>query len=217
MPRPSQNIDQALLDAGLVLLRETGCRNFSVRQLADRAGVNLGMFHYHFRTKETFVRAVLERMYEEMFAELVLQVNPEAPALANLRNLLTTLAKFARKHRLLMVRIVSETMSGEKVPADFLKRNVPRHLKLIAETLASGQHDGTIVAGPMPMLVAFVVGAVAGPLLMGSALEQHRLVGASALAGLRSHLMSERAVEARIALVIRALQVQPDNATGEIG
>jgi AcrR family transcriptional regulator len=214
MPRPSQNIDQALLDAGLALLPKTGCRNFSVRQLVDHAGVNLGMFHYHFKTKDNFVRAVLERMYEEMFSELVLQVNPSAPALTNLRNLLHALAKFARKHRLLMVRLVSETMSGERLPADFLRRNVPRHLKLIAEIVAKGQQEGSIVAGPLPMLVAFIVGAVAGPLLLGSALEQHRLVPASALAGVRAHIVSESAIGERITLVLRALQVAAADANG---
>ena len=214
MPRPSQNIDQALLDAGLALLPQTGCRNLSVRQITEHAGVNLGMFHYHFRTKDNFVRAVLERMYEEMFSALVLQVSPSAPAITNLSNLLHTLAKFARKHRLLMVRLVSETMSGEALPADFLKRNVPRHLKLIAETVARGQRDGTIVAGPIPMLVSFVVGAIAGPLLMGSALEQHGLVGTDALAGLRAHVVSESAIDERIALVIRALQVEPGKEIG---
>jgi AcrR family transcriptional regulator len=79
-----------------------------VRKLVEHAGVNLGMFHYHFKTKENFVRVVLERVYEEMFSELVLQVNPDAPALENLRNLLTTLGRFARKNRLLMVRLVSK-------------------------------------------------------------------------------------------------------------
>ncbi|MEO7760399.1 MAG: TetR/AcrR family transcriptional regulator [Casimicrobiaceae bacterium] len=206
MARPSRNIDQRLLDAGLELLPQTGCRSFSVRQLVEHAGVNLGMFHYHFKTKENFVRAVLERMYEEMFSELALQVNPALPALTGLRNLLRTLAKFARKHRLLMVRLVSETMSGERLPADFLKRNVPRHLKLIAETLARGQCEGNIVPGPVPMLVAFAVGAVAGPLLMGSALEQHGLMPAGAAAALRTHVVSEAALNARIDLAIRALQ-----------
>ena len=215
MPRPSQNIDQALLDAGLALLPQTGCRNFSVRQLTEHAGVNLGMFHYHFRTKDNFVRAVLERMYEEMFSELTLQVNPSAPAIANLCNLLHTLAKFAREHRLLMVRLVSETMSGETLPADFLKRNVPRHLKLIAETVARGQHDETIVAGPIPMLVSFIVGAIAGPLLMGSALEQHGLVGADALARLRAHVVSQSAIDERIALVMRAVRAEPDHRVEE--
>jgi len=166
------------------------------------------MFHYHFKTKENFVRAVLERVYEEMFAELVLQVNPSTPALTNLRSLLRTLAKFARKHRLLMARLVSETMIGEKLPADFLKRNIPRHLQLIAETVAQGQREGSIAAGPLPMLVAFIVGAVAGPLLMGSALEQHDLLPPAGIAGLKTFVLSEDAMNQRIDLVIRGLQPQ---------
>ena len=214
MPRPSRNIDQALLDAGLALLPQTGCRNLSVRQVVEQAGVNLGMFHYHFRTKENFVRAVLERMYEEMFSALVLQVNASAPALTNLRNLLATLARFARKHRSLMVRLVSETMSGERLPADFLKRNVPRHLKLIAEVLAQGQREGVIVEGPLPVLIAFIVGAVAGPLLVGSALEQHALVASGSLPVLRSHVLSQQALARRIELVIRALSVNAEGAAG---
>jgi AcrR family transcriptional regulator len=207
MPRPSQNIDKALLDAGLALLPKTGSRDLSVRQLVEHAGVNLGMFHYHFRTKENFVRAVLERVYEQMFSELVLQVNPATPAPANLRNLLSTLAKFARKNRLLMARLVSETMSGERLPADFLRRNVPRHLKLIAEVVARGQREGTIVAVPVPALVAFIVGAVAGPLLIGSALEQHGLLPPPAAAALKSHVLSAAAIERRIDLVMRSVVV----------
>jgi AcrR family transcriptional regulator len=215
MARPSQNIDVALLDAGLALLPQTGSRDLSVRQLVEHAGVNLGMFHYHFKTKENFVRAVLQRVYEEMFSELVLQVSPEAPALANLRNLLTTLAKFARKNRQLMVRLVSETMSGERLPADFLQRNVPRHLGLIAEVVGRGQREGTIVAAPLPMVVAYIVGAVAGPLLLGSALEQHGLMPRKAAAGLKAHILSEKAIRQRIDLVIRGLQVLPGEASDE--
>lgn len=45
MARPSQNIDCALLDAGLALLPVTGCSGLSVRRLTEQAGVNLGMFH----------------------------------------------------------------------------------------------------------------------------------------------------------------------------
>lgn len=205
-------MDQALLDAGLALLPRTGTRNLSIRQVAEHAQVNLGMFHYHFKTKDNFIRAVLERMYEEMFAQLQLQVGAADSAPANLRNLLSTLARFARRHRLLMVRLVSETMAGESLPADFLRRNVPRHLQLIAEVLARGQRDGTIVALEIPALVAFIVGAVAGPLLLGSALEQHALVPRSGLAALRAHVVSEEAVAQRIDLVLRAVERNPAKA-----
>jgi hypothetical protein len=104
-------------------------------------------------------------------------------------------------------------MSGERLPADFLQRNVPRHLKLIAEVVAQGQREGAIIVAPMPMLVAYVVGAVAGPLLLGSALEQHALMPASAIAGLKAHILSESAMNQRIGLVIRGLQAHIGGAS----
>ena len=85
MPRPSQNVDQRLLDAGLELLPLTGCAGLSVRRLTEHAGVNLGMFHYHFKSKDNFIRAVLQRTYEAMFSALTLEVDATATPLHNLR------------------------------------------------------------------------------------------------------------------------------------
>jgi AcrR family transcriptional regulator len=164
------------------------------------------MFHYHFRTKDNFIQAVLQRLYEEMFAELVLQVQPDTPALTSLRNLLRMLARFARKHRTLMMTLVSEAMAGERLAADFLKRNVPRHLKLIGDVIRHGQRERTIVNAPPPQLIAYIVGAVAGPLLVGSALQQHKLVPASVSASLNAHVLSERALDQRIDMVLRGLR-----------
>ena len=93
MARPSRNIDRALLAAGRDLLPLTGCRNLSVRQVTERAGVNLGMFHYHFRTRENFVRAVLQEMYEEMFASLQLERARHAEPLPGLRAVLRVLGR----------------------------------------------------------------------------------------------------------------------------
>ena len=59
MTRPSQNIDQRLLEAGRRLLPDLGCAALSVRRLAAEAGVNAGMFHYHFRTKDVFLLSLI--------------------------------------------------------------------------------------------------------------------------------------------------------------
>ena len=62
MSRPSRNVDALLLRAGRELYPETGAAGLSIRKVAERAGVNLGMFHYHFRTKEAFVRQLLQAL-----------------------------------------------------------------------------------------------------------------------------------------------------------
>ena len=45
MPRPSRHLDRALLAAGRELLPVYGCARLTVRQVAEAAGVNIGMFH----------------------------------------------------------------------------------------------------------------------------------------------------------------------------
>lgn len=210
MSRPSQNIDQRLLDAGLALLPATGCRNLSVRQLTDEAGVNLGMFHYHFKTKDNFIRAVLQRVYEEMFSELVVQAGGGNAPLVNLRNLMRTLARFARRHRLLMVRLVSDAMAGEPLAAEFLKANLPRHFALIAELVVGAQRDGSLVRAPLPQVMATIVGAVAGPLLVGSAMQQHGLLAPGIAAAFDEQVLSEQAIDQRIEFVLRGLATQPE-------
>ena len=193
MPRPSQNVDQLLIDAGLELLPETGCAGLSVRKLTEHAGVNLGMFHYHFRNKDNFVRTLLQRTYESMFAALSLTVEPQRAPLDNLRAALTVLARFGRQHRRLLLRIA----------ADFLRNNLPRHLAVLLRLLEQAQRQGLLQPLPLPQLVAFLAGAVGAPVLLGTALELH--AGAETAALIERHVLSDAAIAQRIELALRAL------------
>ena len=75
MPRPSRNLDHALLAAGRELFPERGCAALSVREVADAAGVNLGMFHYHFKSRDVFLRSLMQQAYEEMFTRLTAELS----------------------------------------------------------------------------------------------------------------------------------------------
>ena len=201
MARPSQSIDQLLLDAGLALLPLTGCAGLSVRRLTEHAGVNLGMFHYHFKSKENFIKAVLQRTYEEMFAALALRVNPAHPPMRNLRDALGVLGNFGLKNRLLLVRILGDAMSGEPLATGFLKDNLPRHIEVIASLVRQAQSEGSLASGaPVPQVIAFMAGAVAAPILAATALQQSR--GAESQAAL---VLSEQALAQRIEFALRGL------------
>ena len=80
MTRPSRNVDRLLLRAGRELFPETGAAQLSIRKVADRAGVIPGMFHYHFGTKDLFVRQLLQELYDEMFASLELAASDRTAA-----------------------------------------------------------------------------------------------------------------------------------------
>ena len=205
MNRPSQHIDARLLASGMALLPETGCAGLSVRKLVEHAGVNLGMFHYHFKNKDNFLRVLLQHMYEDMFTTLTLSVQPSQGGARNLEAAVRVLAAFAGKNRHLLLMLMSEAMRGEALPVAFLRANLPRHVGVLAQLLRQGQAEGNIIEAPPAQLLPFILGAVAGPVFAGGAVE--RLPAATPeLAALAQHaLLSDQAVTLRIDLAMRAI------------
>lgn len=205
MGRPSRNIDQRLLDSGRKLLSEAGCAGLSVRRLADAAGVNPGMFHYHFRSKENFLRTLLQETYDEMFARLELTANAEVAALENLRAALNVIARFVRDNRKLILRLVADAISGETLAADFLRTNMPRHLSVVAALMQAAQKEGSLVRLPSGQMLGFVVGAVGMPILASAALERGALAENTTLARLAADTLPDAALAQRIDLALGAL------------
>ena len=144
MTRPSRNIDQVLIATARELLPETGCQGFSIRQLTERAGVNLGMFHYHFKKREKFLSQVLHDVYQEMFSTLTLQAQADRPPLENLRAALTVLGHFARDNRRLMRRLMADAMNDDPTAIDFFRRHFPLHLAVLAQLVVVGQQAGLL-------------------------------------------------------------------------
>jgi AcrR family transcriptional regulator len=211
MARPSQNIDQALLDAGIALLPLYGCKGLAVRQVTEQAGANLGMFHYHFKSKDVFIRAVLQRMYEAMFTELVLQGSKADSAAENLRAALKVLATFTRLNGAVLSRLLADAMSGERIALEFLQSSLPRHAKVIAALVAKGQAEGAIAAAPVPRIVAFLAGAVGAPIVLGGAaayMASGQGIAAQALSLIEQHVLSDAAIEQRIDFAMRGISTQ---------
>lgn len=205
MARPSQNIDQRLLAAGFELLPVTGCRGLSARKLTEHAGVNLGMFHYHFRTKDNFIRTLLNQTYEQMFSVLAIKAQEGKSPQQNLRNALKVLAHFGRTHQQLLLRIGADALAGEQVAAEFLQVNVPRHLSIIARLIDEAQRDGAIVNVPLPQVIAFLAGAIMAPVLLGAAAQESSLLPAETSRLLEHEVLSKKATEQRIDFALRGL------------
>jgi AcrR family transcriptional regulator len=209
MSRPSQKIDDQLIASGIALLPETGCAGLSVRKLVEHAGVNLGMFHYHFKNKDNFIRVVLQHLYEGMFADLQLQAEAGPDPIDSLRAAVTVLGSFAREQRAMLLMLVSEAMQGEPLALQFLRQNLPRHIGVIARLLMRGQAEGRIVALPVPQLLPFMVSAIAGPLLAGGAVERHAALTPELAALAQGALLSPQALAMRIDLALRAITLSP--------
>jgi AcrR family transcriptional regulator len=205
MARPSRNLDRALLAAGSALFPVHGCAGLTIRQVADVAGVNIGMFHYHFGSREAFLRALLQQTYEGMFADLRLETGRQLEPVAALRSAFRVIGRFARENRGFIVRVMADALSGEVVARDFMRENLPRHLGLIQALLAEGQRRGAIRAMAPRQALAFCVGAIGSPILLGGAIADSGALPRTASRALADDVLSAEAIDERIELALAAL------------
>lgn len=216
MPRPSRNIDQRLIDAALELMPTTGTRALSIRRICEHAGVNLGMFHYHFKAKDVFLRAVLQQMYDGMFATLVIEVQRQSEPEENLRAAIMTLALFSRDRRHLLMRLINDALMGETIAMEFLQRNLARHVGLVVTLISAAQRDGTL--RPMPPLeaFAFLVGGVGAPLLLGTAATDGGMLPVALAAQFESVCLTDEAIATRVEMALAGL-AQPTTRNTKSG
>jgi AcrR family transcriptional regulator len=205
MARPGRNIEQALLRSGRKLYAQRGADGLAVRALAEHARVNPGMFHYHFRTKDEFLRQLLAGWYEEMFDGLAGRVREEGPPLERLADALLFLAGFVREQRAMLSRVLMDAATGHAVAAQFLREHAPRHLALLLALMDEAERKGLIVAMPPMQRFVFVMGAVGMPLLVAPALQSIGVAPKVLGTQMQAQVMSDEAIAQRIALVLRAI------------
>ncbi len=209
MPRPSRNLDQALLAAGRELFPQRGCAGLSVREVADAAGVNLGMFHYHFKSRDVFLRALMQQAYEEMFARLTLELSVHRATADSLRSAVRAIGRWVRDNRRFLARVIADALGGEQCARDFLRDNLPRHFAVLQALIVQGQREGRIVDLPVPQVIGVCAGAVAMPILFGGALVDGGELPAPIARSLSDSLLTDAAIDQRIDLALAAISTAP--------
>lgn len=208
MARPSRNTDKALIEAGKKLLPETGVSGLSLRRVAAEAGVNLGMFSYHFGSKREFVRRVLEDVYEDFFRDFTLESSREKAPEARLEAALCRLGRFAAENRRLLVALLRDALDGDPEVLRFGKRNVPRHLGIISKLAEECRRDGTLEDVPLPKMLPFLIVSVVVPNVGAALLERAlpKLPFGLALRLLKPMLVSEEANRFRARAALKGLR-----------
>jgi AcrR family transcriptional regulator len=208
-PRPSRNLDRALLEAGRTLFPTRGCSGLSIREVAEAAGVNLGMFHYHFKSREAYMRALLQTMYEEMYSQLTFQADEKLGPMEALRGALRFMARFVRANRLFLARVLGDAVCGDPIATEFMRKNFPRHLGLILHLIEAAQAEGLVRTMAPPQAMGFCAGSVAMPILFGGAVADSNAMGAAGTRMISEALLSDAALDQRIELALAAISQRP--------
>lgn len=211
MARPSRNIEQALLQSGRELYAGRGAARLSVRAVTQHAGANLGMFHYHFKSKDAFLTQLLNGWYEEMFERLADSAHQAGPPVERLRRALFFLATFVRDHAAVLGRVISDAAAGEPVAVEFMRTNAPRHLRVLLALMAQAQKEGALAKVPPLQRFIFVMSGVAMPLLIAPGIRSLGVAPGVLGDSLQAQVMSDRAIRQRIDLALKALAAEERN------
>ena len=206
MSRKSTHTDKKLFDQGRKLLIKKGASKLSVREVCDKAGVNLGMFNYHFGSKDKFIEKILLDIYESFLADFELVESDTK--LDTLELQLTLMARFARDNRHLILVLLNDVLNGEKAVQKFAKSKMRKHFMILAKTLKSCQKSGEIINAPIPLLLTQIAGSIGLSNLIPEVLSHLGInkVFDLGLKAVTNKLITDEAIEQRVKIVIQGIK-----------
>ena len=169
MSKPSLRED--LLNAGLKVMFRSGYTGASVRDICEAAGVPLGSFTNHFRSKEAFAEEVLDRYFAHLkgFVKQALEDKSLTPRLRLKRYLdiiSGVLADDKWKRGCLIGDFSLETTSQSKLLRDRLEAIFQEWRAPFASCIAEAQAAGEIASAFDPMdLAEFLLASWEGAIL----------------------------------------------------
>ncbi len=168
MARPSGDSEQKLIMAGCRLAAERGFSAFRVRDIAAEAGVNPGMFHYHFKTKQEFTRRVMRVIYGEFLNEFRLIADGTGTPPERLKNALLKLALFAHKNRYLLKAVLADLLTEPEKASRYLRENFVHHVPVFVGLIKECRDKGYLKdCCPLQHTVAMMIGIVIPGVMFG--------------------------------------------------
>lgn len=207
MTRPSSNADQRLIQAAQEILKHSGFDRMNLVQLAAKAKVNPGMFHYHFKTKDQFARAVLQDIYEKFFKDFSLKIDEEKSSLEKLRRALFAIGRFSSDNRQMLLSLFHDSLGQNKVVHEFVKENFKRHGFAVFDLIQKCQKEGSLGKISKYEAMAFLMGAVNAAGMVVGLLEyvEHNVFTKGVLKGVQILLLSDQVLQRRVDMALKGL------------
>lgn len=196
--RPSQGVRDAIIDATLAVIADSGLSNVTTKEIAERAGASEASIYYHFADKTALVEGVIFDAVLKPLEELAAAFPAEAHG-KTLRDALvdygTTLNAFWER----VLPIVSAVQSDVELREEFadhvdgLGYGPHRGVRVVSDYLGAAQGAGIVRADIEPRAVAL---SFAGACFL-SAYQRH-MFGAAAR---RKLPPLEHAIETLVGLI----------------
>ena len=207
MGRPPSGTDLKLKAAGRKLLQEKGITGLTVREACRVAGVNTGMFHYYFGSKEEFLKEVLKEMYAEFMLSFKAGVAVAGTPRERLKNALVEVGKFARSVRSVAPMIFADLAHGKKEAFAFVRGNFTEHVQQIAALTAECRPASSVQNRSIPFIISALVSVMVFPMLVSGVFERNgvKVLHGLPIADVHDELFSESGIMERAEIAVRGI------------
>lgn len=164
-----QETRQALIQAGMAAFTEEGVDLPSLDAICARAGFTRGAFYVHFKDREDFFAAVVERVLHD-FVDWVLSAGGTSGGVEHVVDRFLDAVRDAKlpvheRHRLLMQLVAHGTKQGAEGSKPY-RALIEQAIARLSDTARQGQADGRLNRDLEPvqlglMLTASAVGFIA--------------------------------------------------------
>ncbi|MDR1695720.1 MAG: TetR/AcrR family transcriptional regulator [Endomicrobium sp.] len=200
------NTEQKIIDAGIALAKRYGISGFTVRQLCKKAKVNLGLFHYHFASRENFEKVVLKNLYGNFMKDFEINISKDMDSLKKLEAARSMLFDFVLKNSSIISGIIIEIFSGNADKFSFVKENFSKHAVLLYSIIEQGKKEKAFKDADTVSLLISAVAPVIVPIAAASVLGRVISKKDSAkISKLVSKLTDEKFIKERMELSLKGI------------
>ena len=146
---------QALLEAGVEEFALRGPAGTSMRSIADRAGISVGVLYKYYADKDAFFRACLDRSLQALDVVLAEVTAEEAGFREYARRIIRALLRFSREHGAYVRLYCTLAASGGEEAKRLAGEIEGVTARLYSGAIAAGQAAGDLRGDVDPAMLAF--------------------------------------------------------------
>ena len=102
MARHSSHLDEKMLQVGLKLIEKKGSKALTVREICRAANVNLGLFVYYFKNKDTYLKCLFEIIHTRLMHFVSKGMHDKMTPLEKMKHFYKSTAEYAYKNKSLL-------------------------------------------------------------------------------------------------------------------
>ena len=141
-----QDVEDKIIDAARELFYEKGYKGTTVRDIANKAEVNLALLHYYFRTKDAIFKIVFDRAFALLFGKLNKALTSDKTLFEKIEMMVASYVTVGMKYPQLPAFVMTElavntdlmlSIINDRKDKSVLNTNFERFYEDIEEAIAS--------------------------------------------------------------------------------